>query len=501
MLDFLLVENNITIVYNMNGLNNKNERTNREFFFLAIKYIMRKYKINKLSLLCIIIILLINILVFLWLPRLNGDLTLNYYFSASNPGKLQLFYTNNDNPMQWSEEQSIIIDYTNINNTENIIFKIPFNTSYIRLDFFYQDNQTKIINPTLSYWGKDIPLEKNLLLDTKQHFQISDIDYSNNSYTFTTTDHDPYIVYSFSNNIVSKINEQNRSINNLIKIFLCIIFDIIIFLSHKKLSLIYNFIRDLYKNKALIFSLSRNDFKTKYVGSYLGIFWALIQPIVTILTYWFVFEFGLKASSPIQDVPFVLWFISGLIPWFFFQEALINATNCLIEYSYLVKKVVFNINILPIVKIISSYFVHLIFLFLLILAYIANGSFSGIYALQIMYYSFSCFVLVLSISYATASIVIFLKDLGQFITITLQLLMWMTPIMWSETLLPTKLKWVSFINPIFYIVDGFRNSLISNIWFWNKPYQTLYFWFITMVLFMFGSTIFRRLKPHFADVL
>lgn len=462
---------------------------------------MNSKKISKIAFFCIIIIFITNILVFIWFPRLNGNLTLKYYFTASTPGKLQVFYSSNDNPMQWSEENSIITDYTSINNTKLISFNIPFNTSYLRLDFFYQDIKTRIINPSISYWGKDFPLEKELLLDTNQHFQIKDINYDNNSYTFTTTDHDPYIIYKLSSNILNKINEQNKIINNLVKILVCILLDLIVILSYKKIPLMYNFIRDLYKNKTLIFSLSKNDFKTKYVGSYLGIFWAIIQPIVTIITYWFVFEFGLKASSPVLNVPFVLWFISGLIPWFFFQEALINATNCLIEYSYLVKKVVFNINILPIVKIISSYFVHLIFLFLLIIAFILDGTFSGIYIIQLFYYSFSCFILVLSISYATASIVVFLKDLGQFITIILQLLMWMTPIMWSETLLPAKLKWVSFINPIFYIVDGFRNSLISNIWFWEKPYQTIYFWFITIALFMFGSTIFRRLKPHFADVL
>lgn len=103
---------------------------------------------------------------------------------------------------------------------------------------------------------------------------------------------------------------------------------------------------ELYQNRKLVLSLAKNDFKTKYAGSYLGIVWAFIQPIVTILVYWFVFSVGLKAGT-VSDYPFVLYLVSGIVPWFFFQDALNGGTNALIEYNYLVKKVVFKISILP----------------------------------------------------------------------------------------------------------------------------------------------------------
>ena len=85
-------------------------------------------------------------------------------------------------------------------------------------------------------------------------------------------------------------------------------------------------IRDLYRNKRLILKLSKNDFKTRFAGSYLGIIWAFIQPVVTVVVYWFVFEKGLKVGNTVTKdglaVPFVLWLTSGLVPWFFFSEAL-----------------------------------------------------------------------------------------------------------------------------------------------------------------------------------
>ena len=117
---------------------------------------------------------------------------------------------------------------------------------------------------------------------------------------------------------------------------------------------------EIYKNRKLVFSLAKNDFKTKYAGSYFGTVWAFVQPIVTICVYWFVFGLALRNGSD-KGVPFVLWLIAGLVPWFFIQEGLTGGTNALLEYNYLVKKVVFNIRILPVVKVFSAVFVHCFF--------------------------------------------------------------------------------------------------------------------------------------------
>ena len=135
----------------------------------------------------------------------------------------------------------------------------------------------------------------------------------------------------------------------------------------------------------MIWNLARNDFKTKYAGSYLGIIWAFINPVITILIYWFVFQYGLKAGSPIKDTSFIYWLMSGLIPWFFFQDALINSTNCMLEYSYLVKKVVFKISVLPIIKIISSIFVHWAFIIFLLIVGLIQGKYPDILTMQIVY--------------------------------------------------------------------------------------------------------------------
>ena len=255
------------------------------------------------------------------------------------------------------------------------------------------------------------------------------------------------------------------------------------------------------KNCKLVSRLASNDFKTKYAGSYLGIVWAFIQPVVTILVYWFVFS--VVRSGAGRKVPFVLWLIAGLVPWFFFQEGLNSGTNALVEYSYLVKKVVFQIDILPLVKLFSALYVHLFFMGVVVVLYTVTGHFPGITVLQLLYYSLCMFLLVLGMIYLTSSVVVFFRDLTQIINICLQVGVWLTPIMWNfdDLNLGKALRFIFKLNPMYYIVAGYRDSLIEGVWFWHHPLLTLYFWALTVAMFIFGRRTFKKLRVHFADVL
>ena len=264
---------------------------------------------------------------------------------------------------------------------------------------------------------------------------------------------------------------------------------------------------ELWNNRRLIWSLSKNDFKTRYAGSYLGIVWAFVQPVITILVYWLVFEKGFSAKPEMfkagVEVPFVVYLTSGLVPWFFFSEAVSNSTNALLEYNYLVKKVVFKISILPIIKIIAAGFIHVFFVGVLLVITWIYGYHVTPYTFQLIYYSLCMFLLVLALSYTLCSVVVFFRDLSQIVSIGLQLGMWATPIMWSFSKVEGNemLAFLFRLNPVYYIVNGYRESLFEGVGFWQHPALTAYFWIFTIVLFIFGTVVFKRLKPHFADVL
>ena len=263
----------------------------------------------------------------------------------------------------------------------------------------------------------------------------------------------------------------------------------------------------VYESRKLIARLSVNDFKTKFAGSYLGIIWAFVQPVITILVYWFVFEKGMKPAA-IRDaagteVPYVLWLIAGMVPWFFFSDALSGGTRALLDYSYLVKKVVFKIDILPIVKIVSAVFVHLFFLAFAVLLYTLYGYYPDVYTLQVLYYSICLFVLVMGISYLTSAVVVFFRDLNQVINIVLQVGVWVTPIMWNiDTMdISPVLKNLLKLNPLYYIVQGYRDAFIGKVAFFDRWELTIYFWVVTIVFVVLGTHVFKKLRMHFADVL
>ncbi len=262
---------------------------------------------------------------------------------------------------------------------------------------------------------------------------------------------------------------------------------------------------ELYNSRKLIKRLSINDFKKRYAGSYMGIVWALAQPVVTVVMYYIVFDrvfqSRAQAVSDGVEVPYVLFLTAGLVPWFFFTEALTNGTTSLLEYNYLVKKVLFKISILPIIKIIAAMFIHAFFICVLLVIACVYGYYPNAYWLQILYYMGCEFILVLSISYATCAIVVFFRDLLQIINIGLQLFQWATPILWNIDIVPDKYKWIIKLNPMTYIVEGYRNAIYGDTWFYEHFYSSTYFWIFVVAVFCVGSLIFKRSKPHFADVL
>jgi len=261
------------------------------------------------------------------------------------------------------------------------------------------------------------------------------------------------------------------------------------------------FLSELLKNRHIIIELTKSDFNKKYLGSYLGILWAFVHPMVYIFIVWFVFQVGFK-SQPMNNFPFVLWMLTAIIPWFFFSECLQSATGSILENGFLVKKVAFSIGMLPLIKIFSALIIHFFFIAVIFIMFTIYGFSPSLYNLQVFYYLFSTIVLLLGVTWLTSSLSLFLKDTGQIVSMLLQFAFWLTPIFWSPKNVPTKILNLIKLNPVYYIVEGYRESFIYKTWFWEKHYMlTLYFWCFTLFFFALGAIVFRRLRPHFGDVL
>ena len=153
------------------------------------------------------------------------------------------------------------------------------------------------------------------------------------------------------------------------------------------------------------------------------------------------------------------------------------------------------------IQILSALMVNLFFVAVLFLMFALYGYSISIYNLQVFYYLFALICLTFGLSLITSTLIVFLKDIGQLVSMLLQFGFWATPIFWSLKLLPESYQWIFKINPMYYIVEGYRNSFIYHRWFWELGYTNWSFWLSTIAIMLLGTILFKKMRPHFADVL
>lgn len=262
----------------------------------------------------------------------------------------------------------------------------------------------------------------------------------------------------------------------------------------------FDFIRLIILQKHLILSMARRDVATQYVGSMLGFIWTFINPMVMIFVFWVVFSVGFRIQ-PKSNVPFIVWLTAGMAAWFVFSDIVNGSAGIVVSNAHLIKKTLFHSQILPIIKIIACLITHSVFLFVLMGLIVFQKMPFNFYFLQFLYYLFCMCVFALGLSWAVSALNPFIRDIGQIVSVVLQMGFWATPIFWDINMMPPKLQIVFKLNPMFYIVQGYRESFIYFLPFWKHPFQTLYFWVVAIAMFIIGALIFKKLKPQFADVL
>jgi lipopolysaccharide transport system permease protein/teichoic acid transport system permease protein len=253
-------------------------------------------------------------------------------------------------------------------------------------------------------------------------------------------------------------------------------------------------------NKELLTTLLKKDIKDRYLGSYLGVVWLIVQPVLSIFIFWFVFQVGFKTAS-VGEHPFFLWLVAGILPWFYFSEAFSSASSSVVEHANLIKKISFNSLVLPAVKIINSLFIHLFFVGLLLILLVLYGYNISLQWISLAYYIFCLILLVTGISLITSALNPFIRDVGQIVGVLVQFGFWLTPIFWNLNTIPERFQKLFEYNPVYYIVAGYRDLLLDNIPFWHEPKKAIAFMFFVFVLNLIGLAVFRRLRPHYPDVL
>ena len=260
------------------------------------------------------------------------------------------------------------------------------------------------------------------------------------------------------------------------------------------------FLKNLWIDRRVVWQLALNDCKARFASSSLGVIWAFLQPLLNMLVIWFVFQVGFR-SVPVEDVPFIVWYIPAFLSWNFFSEAVSQSSNSLMEYSYLLKKVNFNVMVIPLIKVVSAAIIHTAFIVFIIIVNLFYGRIPSIYFLQLVYYFFCAFCLSASLGWLLSSVVVFIKDVANMIAVILQIGFWATPLFWDPSGMDPIVQNILKINPMYYVCMGYREAVVGDTLFWQHPVQMIYFWGLVIVIFIFGSRLFSKLKTHFIDVL
>lgn len=254
----------------------------------------------------------------------------------------------------------------------------------------------------------------------------------------------------------------------------------------------------------IFFNFVKHDIKKRISGTYLGFFWLLFKPIISITVMWWVFTYGLRLPPKIDGASFIVWLSAGLVIWNFFSESLTAVSDSLCEYKFLLKQSAFSPKKIILAKVISSNISLIPLMILLFIFYIFTQETHYFYVLTCFYYIFCLYVLIYSLGLILASLKLFIKDIGEILSSFFQLFFWLTPIVWNIKLIPQNFQWLAFLNPLTYIIEGMRSSFSSDPIAYSNSIDFLSFfnfWCTTLFILLCGITIFSKLKPHFNEVL
>ena len=257
----------------------------------------------------------------------------------------------------------------------------------------------------------------------------------------------------------------------------------------------------VWRNRGLIRTMVRRDILGRYRGSFGGVFWTVINPLLLMLTYFFVFGVVLRArfGADQSRSGFALYFLAGMLPWLAFSEAAGRSAGVMLEHRNFVKKLVFAVETLPVNLVVSGLVSEFfaVALFCVFLLGARGGLPASVVWLPLLVAPQILFTT--GVSWFLAALGVFVRDLGQVIGFLLTLWFFLTPICYPESSLPPEFVSVFSKNPIYVLVRGYRAILLE-----NRPpdFGPLWkFWLVAVAVFVLGHAWFYKLRKSFADII
>ena len=253
--------------------------------------------------------------------------------------------------------------------------------------------------------------------------------------------------------------------------------------------------KDIYDYRELLKTNVKKDIRGKYKGSFLGILWSFINPLLQVVVYWIVFPYLMRGAGGDN---YLVYLITGLIPWTFFLTTVSTGTTSIKANAGIIKKVYFPREILLISQVLSG----LVNFFISCIVIILFCIFGGVgplswHVILVPIFAFIQFLFTSGLVFAFSAINIYIKDTEYIIQFFINLFFYATPILYEATLLPERVRWILYLNPLTHLIETYRDLFMYH----TLPSLTSvgYLIFITLIVLFIGYAIFKKLEKGFAE--
>jgi lipopolysaccharide transport system permease protein len=251
----------------------------------------------------------------------------------------------------------------------------------------------------------------------------------------------------------------------------------------------------------LILSFAKRELLGRYKGSALGIAWAVLTPVVMIAIFTFIFAgiFGARFGADQSPWDYALYLFCGLLPWSMFQESVQQSANTIVVNSNLVKRVVFPLEALPAAQVFAALGNQLFATVALLIASVIIRHQLEVTVLWLPVLLIPQLLFALGAAWLIASLGVFLRDIAQGVTLLLMAWMYLTPIIYPESLVPEQFRTFIDLNPFTSLVRSYRHIFLDST---APDWRGLaYFTAFAVLIFLFGYWWFARTRKSFADVV
>jgi lipopolysaccharide transport system permease protein len=255
-------------------------------------------------------------------------------------------------------------------------------------------------------------------------------------------------------------------------------------------------LRDLWHYRDLFYILTMRDIKVRYKQTFLGVAWAIIQPLFTMII--FSLLFGRLANMPSDGIAYPLFAFAGLLPWTFFSNAVTNSGNSLVGSSNLITKVYFPRMVIPFAAVAAGLLDLIVAFGLMILLMIYYGAGFSTNMLMLPVLTVILTLLAVGVGMFLSALNVKYRDIRYALPFLIQLGMFATPIIYPLSVIPEKWRWLMMLNPLSGLIEGFRAACFGKSFDWASIGVSLA---MTSAILLFSAYVFRKMERSFADVI